>query len=75
MTRFGPKVGEIGPKWDKSGDFFSEQIQYIFARRAKLYSILSEKNVRICPIFGKSDPSWAQIWSLWYVGLLAQVVL
>ena len=22
MTRFGPKVGQIGPKWDKFGNFF-----------------------------------------------------
>ena len=22
MTRFGPKVGQIGPIWDKSGDCF-----------------------------------------------------
>ena len=38
MTRFGPKVGQIGSKWDKSGKF-SDQIQYILAR---LY------NVQIC---------------------------
>ena len=35
-TRFGPKVGQIGPKWDKSGKF-SDQIQYILAHRAKMY--------------------------------------
>ena len=23
-VRFGPKVGQIGPNWDKSGDFFSK---------------------------------------------------
>ena len=34
MTRFGPKVGQIDPKWDKSGDF-SDQIQYIWLERAK----------------------------------------
>ena len=31
VTRFGPKVGQIGPKSDKSGDF-SDQIQYILAQ-------------------------------------------
>ena len=36
VTRFGPKVGQIGPKWDKSGKF-SDQIQYILAHRAKMY--------------------------------------
>ena len=28
VTTFGPKVGQIGPKWDKSVNF-SDQIQYI----------------------------------------------
>ena len=32
VTRFGPKVGQIGPKWGKSGKF-SDQIQYILAHR------------------------------------------
>ena len=32
VTRFGPKVGQIGTKWDKSGKF-SDQIQYILAHR------------------------------------------
>ena len=36
VTKFGPKVGQIGPKWDKSGKF-SDQIQYILARCAKMY--------------------------------------
>ena len=36
VTRIGPKVGQIGPKWDKSGKF-SDQIQYILAHRAKMY--------------------------------------
>ena len=36
VTIFGPKVGQIGPKWDKSGKF-SDQIQYILAHRAKMY--------------------------------------
>ena len=36
VTRSGPKVGQIGPKWDKSGKF-SDQIQYILAHRAKMY--------------------------------------
>ena len=31
VNRFGPKVGHIGPKWDKPGKF-SDQIQYILAR-------------------------------------------
>ena len=30
--RFGPKVGQFGHIWDKSGIFFSDQNQYILAR-------------------------------------------
>ena len=49
-VRYGPKVGQIGPKWDKSGFFF--QIW-----------IWSEKIPQICPIWGQSDSLWAHIWS------------
>ena len=47
--RFSSKVGQIGPKWDKSGDF-SDQISVHLARG------------RICPIWGQSDPLWSQIY-------------
>ena len=30
MASFGPKVGQIGPKWDRSEDFFSDQISVHF---------------------------------------------
>ena len=30
LTRFGPKVGQIDPKWDKSGIFFSDHISVHF---------------------------------------------
>ena len=39
VARFGLKVGQIGAKWDKSGDFFLDQIQYVLARRATIYRI------------------------------------
>ena len=42
-VRLGSNVGQIGPKWDKSWIFFSDQIQYILAHRAKMYWIWSEK--------------------------------
>ena len=29
VTRFGPKMGQIGPKWEKSGSF-SDQISVHF---------------------------------------------
>ena len=32
--KFGSKVGQVGPKWDKSGDF-SDHILRILAHRAK----------------------------------------
>ena len=35
-VRFGPRVGKIGHKWDKSWNF-SDQIQYILAGWAKMY--------------------------------------
>ena len=77
MTSFGPKVGQIGTKWDKSGTF-PDQISIHFDS-AKCHEIWSEKvldlshtsqNVlksdlkksRICPILGLYDPLWAQIW-------------
>ena len=31
VTRFGPKVGKIDPKWDKSGDIFrSDSVHFVF---------------------------------------------
>ena len=60
LTRFGPKVGQIGPKWDISGDF-SDQIQYILAREPKCTES-DLKTLRIFPIWDQSDLLWAQIW-------------
>ena len=36
--RFGSKVGQIGPKWDKSGTF-SDQLSVHLAHRAKCTEI------------------------------------
>ena len=41
-ARFGYKVGQIGPKWDKSGDF-QIRFQCIWRPRAKCIEIWSEK--------------------------------
>ena len=49
--RFGSKVGQIDPKWDKSGTF-SDQISVHLAQMS--WSDL--KKSRICPIWGQSDP-------------------
>ena len=78
-VRFGLKVGQIGPKWDKSGDLF--QIRFsTFWRGApkctefdmkKIIGFVEPKctepdikNPRIGPIWGQSDPLWVQLW--WY---------
>ena len=74
-TSFGPKVGLIGPKWDKSGPF-SDQIWVYFG--ALWQNVLKSdlKKSRICPIWGQSDPLWSQTWHLLLVlsGELAQVL-
>ena len=63
--RFGSKVGQISPKWDKSGAF-SDHISVHFVGEIRDYlgpiptSLLIEPNVlksdlkksRICPIWG-----------------------
>ena len=38
VTRFGPKMGQIGPKWDKSGTF-SDQISVHFGAAPKCTEI------------------------------------
>ena len=53
---FDFKVGQIGPKWDKSGNF-SDQISVHFGS-AKCTEISSEK---MCPICGQSGPLLGQI--------------
>ena len=42
LTRFGHKMGQIGPRWDKSGTF-SIQITVHLAQRAKMYWNLTHK--------------------------------
>ena len=36
MANLASKLGQIGPKWDKSGTFY-DQFKYILAPRAKMY--------------------------------------
>jgi len=52
---FVPKVGQIVPKWDKSGTFSEE-----LSMKTDL------KKPRICPISGQSDPLLGQIWTPCY---------
>ena len=52
---------QMAPNGTNPG-IFIDQIQYILAHRAKMYWIWSEKNPRIYPIYGQSEPLWVQIW-------------
>ena len=52
-ARFGPKVGQIGPKWDKSGAF-KIRFQCIWRSRAKCTEIWSEK----APDLSHLGPIW-----------------
>ena len=56
--RFGSKVGQIGPKQDKSGAF-SDQISVLNALKSDL------KKSRICTICGQTDPLWSQTYHPW----------
>ena len=61
VTRFGPKVGQIGPKWDKSGKF-SYQIQYILANLTHFGAKSGNRDVRFGPIKGKIGTKMGQVW-------------
>ena len=54
--RFGSKVGQIGPEWDKSGAFL-DQISVHLARGAKCTEIWSEKN----PDLSHLGPNWPNL--------------
>ena len=60
-VRFGFKVVQIGPKWDKSGTF-SDHISVHFVSASKNVMEFDLKNSRICPVWSQSEPLWAQIW-------------
>ena len=61
--RFGSKVGQIGPKWDKSGAF---QIWFQCIWRPAPNALKSDlKKPRICPIWAQSDPLWSQTYHPW----------
>ena len=54
LTRFGLKMGQIGPKWDKSGTF-SDQIPVHFGSSSQSVLKSDLKKSWICPIWGQSD--------------------
>ena len=63
--RFGSKLGQIGPKWDKSGSF-SDQISVYLARRAKCTEIWSEKAPdfsHLGPIWPTLEPNLPSLWT------------
>ena len=56
-ARFGPKVSQIYPKWEKSGTF-SEQISVHFSRWVKMYWNLIWKKV---PDLSHLGPIWSHV--------------
>ena len=54
-VRLWSKVGQIGLKWDKSGNFSDETVCQNLLR-------YDPKKSRICHIWGQSDPLWERIW-------------
>ena len=56
-NRFGPKVGQISPKWTKPG-FFSDQIQYNIHFGEPKCTKSDVKNSRNIPILGQTEPLW-----------------
>ena len=55
------KMGQIGPKWDKSGTF-SDQISEHFGATRQNVLKSDLKKSRIYPFCGQSAPLLAQIW-------------
>ena len=60
VLRFGSKVGQVGPKRDKSGTF-QDQFQYICAKT-------NLKKSQICLIWSQPDPFGAKPDSPWSYG-------
>ena len=74
LTRFGPKMGQIGPKWYKSGTF-QIRFQYIWLDEPNVLKYDLKKS-RICPICGRiwptlepNLPSLDWIGNKWFLGL------
>ena len=55
--KMASKLGQIGPKWDKSG-IFSDQVSVYFASVSQNVLKLILKKSHICPILGQSKPIW-----------------
>ena len=63
-VRFGFKVGQIRPKWDKSGNIFrSDSVHFGSSSRNVLNLIW--KYSRICRIWSQSEPFWALFCHSW----------
>ena len=54
---FSSKVGQIGPKLDKSVTFPDQISEHFGAVRQNVLKS-DRKKSRICPIWGQSDPLW-----------------
>ena len=51
--RIWAQVGQIGPKWEKSGTIFRLDFSTCWQS--------NRKKSRICPIYGQSEPLWFQM--------------
>ena len=59
--RFGSIVGQIGPKWDKSGAFSDISVRFALRQAEAPNALKSDlKKTRICPISFQSDPLCSQ---------------
>ena len=75
MTRFGPKMGQIGPKWDKSGTFFRWDFSTFWRRAPECTEIWSEKVPGlshfgpICPILESNLPTQGGVFIFYHSDL------
>ena len=67
--RFDSKVGQIGPKWDKSGAF-SDQISVHLARSRQMHWNLIWKSPGFVQFGVQSDPISSQTYHPWIIPLV-----
>ena len=79
-VRFGPNMGQIGPKLDKSWALSDQISVYFGSSRYHSSKLLEPKctenrseRVPNWPIWCQSDPLWGQIWHTWAARFLFSV--
>ena len=64
MSNLASTLGQIGPKWDKSGTFTEPKCTQTDLKKSQICSIWGQytetdlKKYQIHPIWGQSDPMW-----------------